>query len=149
MVIFTKNIILSNQTLFHMAQRKAIFIGRDHPDNGLTEYRILAKMHNIKLDEYIGVPNADKYLPKYDFAFVSRYLAILEALTAGIPVISHYNNQIKYDYLNMAPFAKYIVIFNDPTKEVLKNFDVISGQNWAKSQTWDKMADLYESLWQK
>ena len=133
-----------------MAQSKtAIFIGRDHPDNGLFEYRQLAKIYKIKLDEYINVPNADKYLPKYDFAFVSRYLAILEALAAGIPVIAHYNNAIKFDYLNMAPFAKYISIFNDPNKANLTNHHVKAGQLWARTQTWNKLADIYEKLWQK
>ncbi len=133
-----------------MAQSKtAIFIGRDHPDNGLAEYRRLAKLHNIKLDEYVGVPNADKYLPKYDYAFVSRYLSILEALSAGVQAVAHYNNQIKFDYLNMAPFAKFIVIFKDPSEVRLTKTDVKAGQTWAKSQTWDKMADIYEKLWQK
>lgn len=133
-----------------MAQSKtAIFIGRDHPDNGLAEYRQLAKLNNIKMDEYIGVPNADKYLPKYDYAFVSRYLAILEALASGVPVIAHYNNQIKFDYLNMAPFAKYICIFNKPNKANLTNTDAKAGQLWARTQTWKKLADIYEKLWLK
>ncbi len=136
-----------------MAQCKtAIFIGRDSPDNGLLEYRQLAKIQNIKLDEYINVPNADKYLKNYDFAFVSRYLAILEALAAGILVIAHYNNEIKFDYLNLAPFAKYITIFNDPHKTNLTNLtktNISTGQVWAKSQTWNKLASVYEKLWQK
>lgn len=133
--------------LYLMAQHRAIFIGRDHPDNGLAEYRELAKLHKIKLDEYIGVPNAAKYLKDYDFAFVSRYLAILEALAAGVPVVAHYNNEIKKDYLKMAPFAKYINIFNDPNEANLTKTDIKGGQTWAKKQTWSKMADLYEKLW--
>ncbi len=136
-----------------MAQYKtAIFIGRNNPDNGLIEYRQLAKLNKIKLDEYIGVLHADKYLKKYDFAFVPRYLAILEALAAGIPVIAHYNNKIKFDYLNLAPFVKYITIFNDPHKTNLTNLtktNISAGQIWAKSQTWTKLADIYEKLWQK
>ncbi len=127
-----------------MAQRKAIFIGRNHPDNGLLEYRKLAKKMGVKLDEYINVPNADKYLKKYDYAFVSRYLAIVEALAAGLPVFAHYNNQIKFDYLNMAPFAKYITIFKD-----YKEVKTLNGQEWAKQQTWERMADIYEKLWKK
>lgn len=132
-----------------MARRKAIFIGRDHPDNGLAEYRELARLHKIKLDEYINVPNANKYLKGYHFAFVSRYLAILEALAAGIPVVAHYNNQIKFDYLNLAPFRKYISIFNNPRQADLKEAKVKEGQIWARTQTWNKLADIYEKLWQK
>lgn len=127
-----------------MAQRRAIFIGRNHPDNGLLEYRKLAKRLGVKLDEYINVPNADKYLKKYDYAFVSRYLAIIEALAAGLPVYAHYNNQIKFDYLNMAPFAKYITIFKD-----YREVSVQDGQAWAKAQTWEKIVDVYEKLWKK
>jgi len=126
--------------------KKAIFIGRDSPDNGLSEYR---KIKGVKLDEYINVPNAAKFLSKYDIAFVSRYLAILEALAAGVPVIAHYNNAIKKDYLQTAPFAKYIQIFKNP-KRAKFNFKFVGeGQRWAKTQTWDKIADMYEKLWQR
>ena len=131
-----------------MAQRKtAIFIGRPGADTGLDVYRQIP----VKLDVYTNVPNASRFIPKYDFAFVSRYLAILEALAAGVPVLAHYNNAIKYDYLAMAPFAKFIHIFQYPKKADL-NFDpelIKQGQKWAKSQTWDKLAGIYEKLWQK
>jgi len=126
-----------------MAQpKKAIFIGRTDPDTGLDAYRQIP----IKLDIYTNVPNAARFIPKYDFAFVSRYLTILEALAAGVPVLAHYNNKIKYDYLAMAPFAKFIHIFQYP-----KQADLIikQGQIWAKQQTWKKLASIYEKLWQK
>lgn len=130
-----------------MAQPKAIFIGRTDPDTGLDVYRQIP----VKLDIYTNVPNAARFIPKYDYALVSRYLAILEALAVGVPVLAHYNNAIKYDYLAMAPFAKLIHIFQDP-KEVDLNFDpklIKQGQVWAKQQTWSKLAGLYEKLWQK
>jgi len=129
----------------------AIFIGRIAPDTGINEYRRLAKKLKLELTEYTHTPNAARFLPKYDVAFVSRYLAILEALAAGIPVVAHYNNAIKYDYLNMAPFAKFIKIFQDPKDADLK-FDpkiVKQGQFWARKQTWDKLAATYEKLWQE
>ena len=131
-----------------MAQsKKAIFIGRDSPDNGLDAYRSLP----VKLDEYIGVPDAARFLPKYELACVSRYLAILEALAAGVPVLAHYNNAIKYDYLVQAPFAKFIHIFQDPKNADLKFASnlIKQGQTWAKRQTWSKLAGIYEKLWQK
>ncbi len=131
-----------------MAQyNRAIFIGRDSPDTGLDAYRQIP----VKLDVFTDVPNASRFIPKYNFAFVSRYLAILEALAAGVPVLAHYNNTIKYDYLSMAPFAKYIHIFQDPQKVNLK-FDlklVRQGQKWARQQSWDKVINIYEKLWQK
>lgn len=136
-----------------MAQYKAIFIGRDHPDTGLSEYRKLAKRFDLQLDIYTNTPNAARFLPNYDFAFVSRYLTIIESLSAAIPVISHYNNPIKHDYLVLSPFIDFIKIFHDPQDPELNlTFDqklILSGQKWARSQTWAKMAKLYEDLWTK
>src|SRR3989344_1812208 len=101
--------------IYHMGQfRKAIFIGREGADTGSSAYRQLAKKLGIKLDVFTNTPHAARLIPKYDVAFVSRYLAILEAMAAGVPVLAHYNNVIKYDYLSMAPFAKFIKIFQDP-----------------------------------
>ena len=141
-----------NQILSHMGQfHKAIFIGRDSPDTGIDEYRHLAKKLKITLDVFTNRPNAAELLPQYDIAFVSRYLAILEALAVGIPVLAHYNNAIKKDYLLMAPFARFIKTFNDHDKVEL-NFSqkqITDGQKWAKTQTWAKLADMYEKLWQK
>ena len=131
-----------------MAQsKKAIFIGRTDPDTGLDAYRQIP----VKLDVYTDTPNASRFIPEYHFAFVSRYLAILESLAAGVPVLAHYNNQIKYDYLVMAPFAKFIHVFQDPNTADLK-FDhkvVKLGQMWARRQTWTKLANIYETLWQR
>jgi hypothetical protein len=135
-----------------MAPRKsAIFIGREGADTGLDEYRKLAKLHNIKLDEHTNTPNAAQYLKNYDYAFVSRYLAILEALKAGVPVIAHYNNAIKKDYLELSPFAGFIQTFKRAEDADLKidKQKVALGQQWSKSQTWEKLADIYEELWQK
>ena len=131
--------------------RKAIFIGRADPDTGLEEYRRLAKRLKINLDVFTNRPNAAQLLPKYDIAFVSGYLAILEALSASTPVLAHYTNGIKKDYLFMAPFAKYIQVFSDFNRVKLKYDEdkVEAGQKWANSQTWDRLADLYERLWTK
>lgn len=136
-----------------MAQSKAIFIGRDHPDTGLSEYKLVASRFKLKLDIFTHTPNAAKLLPKYKYAFVSRYLTILESLSAGIPVLANYNNLIKYDYLVLSPFISFIKIFQDPTDPQLNlSYDsklIISGKKWAKSQTWPRLASLYEKLWQK
>lgn len=136
----------------HMGQwRKAIYIGRTTPDTGIGEYRKLARNLGIKLDIYTNTPNAARFLPKYDVAFVSRYLAILESLAAGIPVLAHYNNAIKKDYLLMAPFAKFINVFSDAADVNLAFTikQVKDGQKWARNQTWQKLADMYGKLWLK
>lgn len=134
-----------------MAPRKAIFIGRTSPDTGYEAYQQVAKNHKIKLDVFTNTPNADKLFPGYAYAFVSRYLVIIEALAAGVPVLAHYNNQIKFDYLNQAPFRPFIKIFSNPDSVNLdfSKIDIKLGQKWARSQTWDKVAQMYEDLWQK
>lgn len=133
------------------SKKKAIFIGRTSADTGFSTYQQLAKKFNLTLDVFTNRPNAAELFPNYDFAFVSRYLAILEALAAGVPVFAHYNNQIKYDYLALAPFAKFIKIFKEPGEVNLnlQGLDLKSAQRWAKSQTWSKLASQYEGLWQK
>jgi len=143
--------VLNLLSLAMAPHKSAIFIGRNHPDTGLSEYKALAKRFNLRLDIHTHTPNASLLLPKYDYAFVSRYLTIIEALSAGIPVIAHYNNQIKFDYLNDSPFAKFIKIFDNPQDYQLNlifDFKLIkSGRNWVRTQTWSKLASLYEELW--
>lgn len=101
----------------------------------------------------------EKYLSKYRFAFVSRYLSILEAFAAKRLVYAVYDNPVKEDYLKMAPYAPYIVIAKD-AKELaekaayyLKHPEeekkmVEKAYSWVKKQSWKQMADLYINLWQ-
>jgi len=134
-----------------MAPRKAIFIGRTSPDTGYDAYLQVARRHKLKLDVFTNTPNADELFPNYSYAFVSRYLAIIEALAAGIPVLAHFNNQIKFDYLDQAPFRRFIKVFSDPKSADLdfSKIDMVKTQKWAGSQTWAKVAKIYEDLWQK
>ncbi len=116
--------------------------------NSLKKYRPLGfKSHSIK------------YLKQNNFAFVSRYLSILEALACKRLVFALYDNPVKEDYLKMAPFAKFIVIENSPVKlaeEVIfylnnaKKVDelVNKGYDWAKKQTWEKVVNTYLKLWE-
>jgi hypothetical protein len=51
----------------------------------------------------------------------------------------------------MTPFSRFIKIFHLHS-DIDLNFDTIlfkEGQNWAQTQTWDKLTDIYEQLWQK
>ena len=102
----------------------------------------------------------EKYFSKYHFAFLSRYLSILEAFAAKRLVFALYDNPVKEDYLKMAPYADSIVIENTPAKLaekvvyflehpteekklVQKNYE------WVKKQTWENMTALYLTLWKK
>lgn len=155
------------------------FIGRLHADNGILDYlesfakfnqnnpqakleiygdgplkkecQKFVKKNKVNANIHGFIKNADQKLQLTKVAFVSRYLAILESLSAGVPVIAHYNNQIKHDYLALAPFAKWITLVSSPA-EVSQALEKIKplkkeAQAWAQEQTWSKMADNYLKLW--
>ncbi len=159
---------------------KAVYIGRLAEDVGIMDYLkamqlLIQKGKEIELDVYGDGPqrkeaeifvqqnklpvtfygfikNAEEKLPHYDIAFVSRYLAILSALEQGVSVIAHANNEIKFDYLSLAPFSKWISIVKKPeeiVEKILQYKKVSSNdaENWANQQTWKKMANVYEKMW--
>lgn len=158
----------------------AIFVGRLELDNGFLEYvRALALLkergekwsldvygegsqlkeakkivneNKLKVTFHGFDPEAASYIPKYSVAFVSRYLAILEALSARVPVVAHYDTSIKRDYLLLdTPFADWISVAH--SAEVIANslstLKPISkeARDWVDAQTWKKMADTYQRLW--
>jgi glycosyltransferase involved in cell wall biosynthesis len=157
-----------------------IHVGRLAHDNGILEYlqaiKILSgqgisvhldsygngpllqtcqnyvKKHKLNVTFHGWIQPSEIYYQKYNLAFVSRYLAILESLAAGVPVIAHYNNQIKHDYLQLSPFAKWITIESEPRRiaDQVKHCHSLSpvAQRWALDQTWSKMAEIYLKLWQ-
>ena len=102
----------------------------------------------------------ERYLPKYHFAFVSRYLSILEAFAARRLVFAVYDNPVKEDYLRMAPYAKWIVIEATPEKLSDKIFYFLAhpeeekklvenAYNWVKDKNWQSLTALYLKLWKK
>lgn len=102
----------------------------------------------------------EKYFQQYRFAFVSRYLSILEALAARKLVFAVYDNSVKEDYLRMAPFAKFIIIEKDPKKLAEQIEYVIKhpkeeqkmierGYAWVKKQSWEHLISVYIKLWKK
>lgn len=164
--------------------KKAIFIGRLEADTGFLEYlRAIAllkdKGETWKLDVYGEgsqrtaaedfikkhklekqvslhgfVAEADVFLPTYSVAFVSRYLAILEALSAEVPVVAQYNNSLKKDYLLLdAPFAAWISVVHT-AEEIMMQMQKIqqppaAAKRWADRQTWNAMAETYIQLWKR
>lgn len=168
----------TNKKIHSKNKNNIIFIGRLEHDNGIIEYinaMLLLQKNNFILDVYGDgslkdecedivkkyklpvifhgfVDNAAQYLSDYSIAFVSRYLAIVEALQIGNTVIAHYNNEIKKDYLMLSPFSNWISIVgtsNEISKAVQKEKRLPEmSRKWAEAQTWDKMVDGYEKLWQ-
>jgi len=164
--------------------KNIIFAGRLEEETGILEYLkaiYLLKLKSINLSvdvygegqlkqkasEYVSkhklkvkfkgfLPNVTDYIPEYKIIFVSRYLGILEALALRVPIFAQYNNEIKKDYLYMAPFAKYISIgktgddiANEVEKYINKQLliDTDGGYEWVKDKTWENMVRIYLKLW--
>ena len=163
------------------SRNKAVFLGRFSQDNGVMIYlRALALLKKkIDLDIY-GAGNkkgemqrfirrkrlsasmhdwtdeVESVLAKARWAFVSRYLAILEAMQAKRLVVAVYDNEIKKDYLLCHPQSKNMVIAGsarelankleklDQSKEQMM---IENAYRWAKNQTWDELVKAYLGLW--
>jgi len=162
------------------SRRNYIYVGRLAEDNHWLEYlqafKILQSLHrHLHLDIYGDGPlraAGEKWVKKnrlnatfhgfvdhakinyhhYQLAFVSRYLAILDALAAATPVVALCRPGIKYDYLAKSPFARWLPIVTNPDQLV----EAVQSQpqlpqaavTWARQQTWTKLTKLYKQLWQ-
>jgi glycosyltransferase involved in cell wall biosynthesis len=118
----------------------------------------LSKKINHKFSLLSFRENISEYLNKHRFAFVSRYLSILEALAAKRLVFAVYDNPVKKDYLKMAEFAPFIIIEDSAEKLAEKvafflkhpkqEKELIEkGFSWVKDQRWERVVAVYEKLW--
>jgi len=166
----------------------AVFIGRLENDTGIMTYinalKILKRKYgiylevdicasgslretieniikknklNIKLHGFVENPLV--YLNKSKFAFVSGYLAILEAMINKKLIFAIYENDLKKDYLTLMPNSKSMMLITSSAEELaekvvyyLKNPEeagdkIKNAYNFAKEQTWEKVADMYLELW--
>jgi glycosyltransferase involved in cell wall biosynthesis len=107
--------------------------------------------------EMLGqVADSAPILARSRVAFVSGYLAILEAAYQKRPVVAFYNNPLKEDYLKMHPFAKSMFIAGS-TEEIESCFqtaitdhkDLTGFADWAEEQTWSNIAKLYAEEYEK
>jgi glycosyltransferase involved in cell wall biosynthesis len=169
------------QNLNKVKPRSAIFIGRIDKQTGILTYAEavdkirktipdfeflvigdgdLKSKINKKNKILNAVENAPKYFENYNFAFVSRYLSILEAMAARRIVFAVYDNPLKEDYLKMSPFAQWIKILDSADKIAEEAISMINDSStaklmverayeWAKEQSWQNLAVLYLRLWNK
>jgi len=165
----------------------AVFIGRLEKDTGIITYinamKILKQNYGINIEvdvcgdgslkDYIQkyvienhlninlhgfVEDPGSYIIKNDFAFVSGYLSILEAMINKKLVFSIYENDLKKDYLILFPSANNINISSSPNELAdqiayyYKNMEkakskIKNAYSFAKYQTWEKVANSYMELW--
>ena len=123
----------------------AVFVGRNDKQTGINQYLKIKKKILVVSDKL----DSENYYPLGKFAFVSRYLSILEAFACKKPVIALYDNPLKKDYLAMTPFAGWIEMASNPDKISYKvsEFQIESAFKWSQTQTWDKLAEVYLKLW--
>jgi glycosyltransferase involved in cell wall biosynthesis len=174
---------IKNKKLNILQKNSVIFLGRLEEETGILEYlkalSILqekhlnltmdvfgdgalinesikyAKDHSLRVNFKGFVANASDFIKNYEYVFCSRYLGMLEAMAGQKPVFAVYNNEIKKDYLQMTPFAKYISITSDSvlisnaisSYMEKKNLEVTRAYLWVKNETWEKMVNLYLQLW--
>jgi glycosyltransferase involved in cell wall biosynthesis len=107
------------------------------------------------VDEPLGYVRAAKVM------LVSGYLAILEAAAVGKPVVAHYGTPIKRDYLACHPLAEDMVIAST-AEEIAAGYEraaelsatkagrerLAEAQAWAREQTWRRLVDLYERVYE-
>lgn len=166
----------------------AVFIGRLEKDTGIMTYisavKILKNKYNIyfevdicgdgslreKIEKTIKenelnvklqglVENPLDYLTKSKFAFVSGYLAILEAMINKKLVFSAYGNELKRDYLSLMPNSKNLMVIVSSPEELAEKIayyyknpekaeeKIKNAYLFAKEQTWDKVVNTYLKLW--
>jgi glycosyltransferase involved in cell wall biosynthesis len=157
---------------------KILYIGRLEKDTGFVEimsalFKIKFKYPDAQIQflgdgplrsdaESVGdvlgfQTDVNKYLKETRFVIASGYLTILEAMAAGKIVFAFSSNQLRLDYLK--PFENFVIspMFADTfvrkIQFFLKNPDqekklVKKAYNWAISQTWSKVAEIYLKLWQ-
>jgi glycosyltransferase involved in cell wall biosynthesis len=160
-------------------RHSALFIGRLDRQTGILTYVEAINILKKKISDFrflvIGdgdlkdklskeikvlkpINNASEYFNDYNFAFVSRYLSMMEAMVARRLVFAVYDNPIKEDYLRMSPFSKYIIICNSSSELLSKINYYLDNQKdqenkireayaWAKKQSWDKVVEIYLKLW--
>ncbi|MGI6103538.1 MAG: glycosyltransferase family 4 protein [Patescibacteria group bacterium] len=98
------------------------------------------------------------FLCKARIACVSSYLAMLEAMMAGARVVATYEHVLKRDYLLMSPLAPHIDARADISgiRQAMKQalcepgtaLRIHAAKEFAATQTWGRVVDIYEALWQ-
>lgn len=162
----------------------AVFIGRLSKDTGILAYieaairmkgaisldiygegSLLPAIQNLIIPyahiQYKGVTTqGEKVLTNHRFAFVSRYLGMIEAEQVGRLVFAHWDTNIKKSYLDAFPNASNMIMFHDPQDLVLELQYILhhpkqeqvmikNAQQWAIKQTWQQVATMYKELWRK
>jgi hypothetical protein len=133
------------QLMARANQNSIVFVGRLEKDTGVLEFlKWLKKNPKYDVDfcgdgdlrtecEKFGIvhgfTNPQRYYKKAKYCVPGGYLSALEALSYGCELKLFWNNKLKEDYWKMSPFVG---------KDI---------NEWAKKQTWEKVANEYLDLY--
>lgn len=150
---------LDEQTGIQVYAEAVELIRKKHPKFTLTVYgdgplRSTIKGDGVEVKGFIA--NADQLIQRYEYAFISRNLGILEALAARRQVIAVYDNPLKKDYLEMTPYKNWIEICasaQEVARVVLDNNDnkssIKQAFSFVQKLSWEHLAEIYLLLWKK
>lgn len=129
-------------------ENNIVYVGRLEKNTGIISFlNWLDKYKDFKVDfcgdgplreecekygKVHGFTDPTPYYKKAEYVVPGGYLAALEALNYGCKLKLFWNNKLKEDYWKMSPFYK------------------LTGKklyNWAREQTWDKLANEYLDLY--
>jgi len=122
------------------------------------EGEAFAREHRLDVTFHGQVGDVGSYLARAQFACVSGLLGMLEAMAAGAIVLALYDNPLKEDYLRLFPGAGHNVIAASPADLAERAAALVRSpgegeavaaraSEFARSQTWERVADLYVQLW--
>lgn len=167
-----------------------VYVGRLENDTGILEYlealKILKYEYNLSLEGYICGDGAlrtivqqelcvnkinfrvlgfvrmpETYFKDSQFAFVSGYLGILEAMAHRKLVFNIATNALRDDYLRLIPNAENIMVTANSPRDLAEKFFyffshpkeaeklISEAYLFAQERSWESVADAYLSLWQK
>ncbi len=116
-----------------------------------------ARTNELNVEFRGALQKASSYLPLAKIAFVSGYLAMIEAGSLGLPIVAYYGTPIKKDYLECHPMAANMYLA-DSSETIAKQYFAAKNdggkrakkmQTWARQQTWEKLAESYEKIYEE
>jgi glycosyltransferase involved in cell wall biosynthesis len=117
----------------------------------LKKCRDFVKQHHLPVTFFGQTENTSALFAQYDLAYVSGYLAILEALSHKTPVVATYHTELKKDYLQLTPFYEWITVAETSAAIAVasakKHLVSKEASEWVQHQTWEKLTGLYLKLW--
>lgn len=108
-----------------------------------------------QLGEVRGFSDPRPFLKKAKVVFAGGYLSILEAFAFGCSVVAAGKHELAKDYYLMTPFAPWLQLVSTPEEltralarpEKLATANIRQASQWATTQTWQAVADVYQKLY--